>query len=308
MQGGTPTQYLYDRANAVQETQGSTINPILVGLNIDERFARNDVDGRAYFLTDGLGSTLALTSTTGAIQNQYSYDPYGNASQTDSGFTNPYQYTGREADTPGLYYYRARYYSPMMGGFISEDPLRFGGGQLTFYGYAGADPLDFNDPRGTDPLIGATVGLIAGAIQGGLGAAIQGGGWKEIAASAAVGGAIGFGIGFIDPSLGVGTLAIVGGVSGGIGDVAGQLIASYGDKCKSINWGSTVGAVIGGAIGGGGGTVFGALGQAAGLSEGVSTAFGASLTSGPGIFLPAMGGAISDALSTPEASCGCTKK
>jgi RHS repeat-associated protein len=55
---------------------------------------------------------------------------------------------GREADAPGLYYYRARYYSPMMAGFISEDPIGFGGGQLSFYAAFRGDPLDFNDPYG----------------------------------------------------------------------------------------------------------------------------------------------------------------
>jgi RHS repeat-associated protein len=145
---GTPTQFLYSGPNAVQETQGSTINPILVGLNVDERFARNDTTGRTYFLSDAINSTIALTSTTGAIQNQYSYDPYGNASQSGTGFTNPYQFMAREADTAGLYYYRARYYSPMMTGFISEDPAGFAGGQLSFYAGFGGDPIDFNDPYG----------------------------------------------------------------------------------------------------------------------------------------------------------------
>jgi RHS repeat-associated protein len=60
----------------------------------------------------------------------------------------PYQYTGREADTAGLYFCRARYYSPMMGSFISEDPIGFDGGQLSFYGYAGSDPVGFADPDG----------------------------------------------------------------------------------------------------------------------------------------------------------------
>lgn len=134
----------------MQETQGSTINPILVGVGIDERFARNDVTGRTYFLTDRLNSTVALTDPTGAIQQQYSYDPYGNvtSSNTTMGFTNPYQYTGREADTGGLYYYRARYYSPMMGGFISEDPIGFGGGQNSFYSYVGGNPISYIDPLG----------------------------------------------------------------------------------------------------------------------------------------------------------------
>lgn len=146
----SPMQYLYDGASAVQETQGSAINPILTGLGIDERFARNDVTGRTYFLTDALGSTIGLTDSTGATQQRYSYDPYGNVTQTNNsaGFSNSYQYAGREADGPGLYYYRARYYSPGMGRFISEDPMGFGGGQLNFYAYVGNDPLSRIDPYG----------------------------------------------------------------------------------------------------------------------------------------------------------------
>ena len=150
--GGTPTQYLYDGDNAVQETQGSNVNAILTGLGVDERFARTDVTGRTYFLTDVLNSTLALTDATGAIREQYSYDPYGSVtpSDTTTGFTNPYQYTGREADAPALYYYRARYYSPPIGGFISEDPAGFAGGQLSFTAYGGSDPVDNIDPMGLE--------------------------------------------------------------------------------------------------------------------------------------------------------------
>jgi RHS repeat-associated protein len=148
--GGASTQYLYDGANIVQEVQGGVVNPVLNGLGVDERFARNDVIGRAYFLTDALGSTIALTDSAGAIRQQYSYDLYGNTEQSDTttGFTNPYQFAGREADTAGLYYYRARYYSPVMGGFISQDRLWFGGGQLSFYAYVGGDPADYSDPYG----------------------------------------------------------------------------------------------------------------------------------------------------------------
>jgi RHS repeat-associated protein len=151
---GAPTQFLYDGQNAVQETVGSAINPILIGPGIDERYARNDVGGRAYFLSDALNSTIALTSSTGAIQNQYSYDPYGNVTASNATFTNPYQFMGREADAPGLYYYRARYYSPMMAGFISEDPIGFAGGQLSFYAAFGSDPLDYVDPFGLARITG----------------------------------------------------------------------------------------------------------------------------------------------------------
>ncbi len=162
VQGGTPTQYLYDNLNAVQETVGTAVNPILNGPGVDERYARNDVTGRTYFLTDALGSTIALTDPTGAIREQYSYDPYGNVtpSDTTTGFTNPYQFMGREADSPGLYYYRARYYSPMMGGFISEDPIGFAGGQLSFYAAFGGDPLDYIDPLGLDWHISQSTGQV----------------------------------------------------------------------------------------------------------------------------------------------------
>jgi RHS repeat-associated protein len=117
-------------------------------------------------LTDLLNSTVALTDPNGAVKQQYSYDPYGNVTPSDmaTGFTNPYQFTGREADAPGLYYYRARYYSPQLMGFLSEDPIAFRGGQLSFYAYAAADPVYNDDPTGlivkvvaSDPVVAQTL-------------------------------------------------------------------------------------------------------------------------------------------------------
>lgn len=153
VQGGAPTQYLYDGVNIVQETQSSTVNPILAGLSVDERFARNDVTGRTYFLTDALNSTIALTDASGTVRQQYSYDPFGNVVVHDTTIstTNPYQYTGRESDSQGLYYYRGRYYSPVMASFISEDPIGFSGGQPSLYAYVKDNPLGLQDPYGLKP-------------------------------------------------------------------------------------------------------------------------------------------------------------
>jgi RHS repeat-associated protein len=59
------------------------------------------------------------------------------------------QYTGREFDAEtGLNYNRARYYNPITGRFISEDPLVFSGGGPNFYAYVGNDPVLFIDPTG----------------------------------------------------------------------------------------------------------------------------------------------------------------
>jgi RHS repeat-associated protein len=60
---------------------------------------------------------------------------------------NDYAYTGRENDGLGDYYYRARYYNPNTGRFISEDPLGFGGG-INKYVYVHDDPLDLIDRFG----------------------------------------------------------------------------------------------------------------------------------------------------------------
>lgn len=102
----------------------------------------------ANLLTDALGSTRALTNAAGNVVQRYDYDPYGNTTATQSGFNNPYQYTGRERDASGMYYYRARYYSSGMSRFISEDPIGLAGGDNNFYAYVGGDPISYIDPEG----------------------------------------------------------------------------------------------------------------------------------------------------------------
>ncbi|MFK3646896.1 RHS repeat-associated core domain-containing protein [Lysobacter enzymogenes] len=146
-ENGQTVRYLYDGANAVQETRGAQVAGVLTGLGLDQRFARTDVAGRTYLLTDGLGSTKALTNAAGAVVQRYDYTPYGQTQSTQSGFDNPYQYTGRELDASGLYYYRARYYHPGMARFISEDPIGLAGGPNT-YAYVGGDPISQIDPLG----------------------------------------------------------------------------------------------------------------------------------------------------------------
>jgi RHS repeat-associated protein len=148
--GAATTQYLYDGANPVQELSGgSPTANLLTGLGADEYFQRTDANGPANFLTDALGSTIALTGPAGNTLAQYTYDPYGNTTVTGSS-SNPYQYTRRENDGTGLYYYRERYYDPTKGRFISEDPSQFDGG-VNFYAYASNNPVDGADPFGLTP-------------------------------------------------------------------------------------------------------------------------------------------------------------
>jgi RHS repeat-associated protein len=124
----------------------------------------------------------------------------------------------------GLYLTLNRAYDPYSGRWLSRDPIGEHGG-INQYVYAGDDPVNFVDRTGKDPLIGATVGGIAGAIYGGFGAAAtSGASWKSIAAGAFAGGFVGAGIGALDPSLGIGTLAVVGGVVNRPGFPGGFLV------------------------------------------------------------------------------------
>ena len=99
-------------------------------------------------LTDGLGSTLAATDVNGSVAGQYAYEPFGNTVATGNLSTNSLQFIGRENDgATGLFYFRARYYSPKLQRFISPDPLGIRTGNMNPYAYAN------NDPRGaTEPL------------------------------------------------------------------------------------------------------------------------------------------------------------
>jgi RHS repeat-associated protein len=51
-------------------------------------------------------------------------------------------------DYDGAAYYRARYYDPSIGRFISEDPIGFDGDGTNFYAYVRNDPANSIDPWG----------------------------------------------------------------------------------------------------------------------------------------------------------------
>jgi RHS repeat-associated protein len=157
------TRYLYEQNDIVAEIQNNAVSATyLRGLNIDEPFLRSSAVAE-YYHTDALGSTLALTDETGITETTYSYDSFGNTMVTGSSI-NPFQYTGRENDGAGLYYYRARYYSPQLERFISPDPLLCGSTNkfplrsvkrnpqtLNTFAYVSNSPVNLRDPLGLSP-------------------------------------------------------------------------------------------------------------------------------------------------------------
>jgi len=135
---GSLTEFLYDGVNPVQETSGAAILAnILTGLGMDEFLTRTDVVAgtTSNFLTDALGSPVAVTDNAGVVQTEYTYEPFGRTTATGASNSSSYQYTGRENDGTSLYYYRARYYHPTLQRFVGEDPIGFAGRDINLYGY-----------------------------------------------------------------------------------------------------------------------------------------------------------------------------
>ena len=148
---GSSTGFLYDGFNPVQELSGTTPTAnLLTGRQIDQYFARTDAAGSKSFLNDQLGSTVALADSSGTVQTEYTYEPFGNTTVTGATSSNTLQYTGRENDGTGLAYYRGRYYSAGSQRFISNDPIGFNGGDVNLYAYVSNNPLRWRDPLGWD--------------------------------------------------------------------------------------------------------------------------------------------------------------
>jgi len=144
---GVASRYLNDGADIVQEVGGGAVGATyLRGLNVDEPFVRQSSEPEFYH-TDALGSVLALSNSSGVTATSYTYEPFGKNSSSGAS-TNPFQFTGRENDGTGLYYYRARYYNPQLGRFLNEDPLRFGGGDVNLFAYVNNNPINLTDPSG----------------------------------------------------------------------------------------------------------------------------------------------------------------
>jgi RHS repeat-associated protein len=104
-----------------------------------------------FFLFDALGSTDRLTDTTASVTDQYRYDAFGIIKFTSGTTTNPFRYVGKlgyyyDGDL-AQYYLRARHYNPVLGRFLSADPLA-----LDSYRYASNNPVNWTDPSGLSTL------------------------------------------------------------------------------------------------------------------------------------------------------------
>ncbi|MBI5115278.1 RHS repeat-associated core domain-containing protein [Candidatus Poribacteria bacterium] len=95
-----------------------------------------------------------VLNSSGGIVKTYRYDAYGKILQeTGPAIPGGFTYTGREFHSrSGLYYYRARFYDPSIGRFISQDPAGVAAGPNQ-YAYVSNTPVMAIDPLGLIELI-----------------------------------------------------------------------------------------------------------------------------------------------------------
>lgn len=116
--------------------------------------------GSRYYLYDGLGNTVAVTNSAGAVVNTYDYDPYGELRASTEAFTNVFRFGGAYGGftdvSTGLVKIGHRFYDPLLGRWTQLDPM--GGG----YVYVGCNPVNSVDPSGLDPwdCVGVTLDLL----------------------------------------------------------------------------------------------------------------------------------------------------
>jgi len=103
-------------------------------------------------LSDHLGSASTITDALGGVYATQKYWPYGGTRSVTGGVPTDKQYTGQQiepGDALGLYNYKARFYSTVVGRFVSADPVAL----RARYEYVFNNPLRNVDPTGLTAMI-----------------------------------------------------------------------------------------------------------------------------------------------------------
>jgi RHS repeat-associated protein len=169
------TRFLYDGVEQIENRNASgttTQQTVFAGGQPDilDNYT-NGKDQRLFLYQDPIGSTMAVANTSAQIVEAYLYDAYGQPTTVDPGPSGQVVFGPPDVVTPGgtspvgnkwlfaavpydtetgLYYTQARYRNPILGSFISPDPIGPWADPVNTgnrYTYAGDNPIAYTDPQ-----------------------------------------------------------------------------------------------------------------------------------------------------------------